>query len=156
MPTDPNRPEPTFSIRDLCIAFGLTPRTLRFYENQGLLSPARDGLNRVYYRRDRARLILILRGKRLGLSLTDIRELLDSYQPPDGGPDQHALSLSKFRRRITELQAERQAIDDALAELHIVCAQIEGHLATTRPDLLAGMAASPVPALDGSPGLAAK
>ncbi len=85
---DLRRPERTYTIRQLCIEFKVTPRALRFYEDKGLLSPAREGLNRVYNYRDRARLTLILRGKRVGLSLSEIREILDLYKLGDDGAAQ--------------------------------------------------------------------
>jgi len=94
---DLRRPERTYTIRQLCIEFKVTPRALRFYEDKGLLSPAREGLNRVYNYRDRARLTLILQGKRVGLSLSDIREILELYSPDDGNAAQSAKSLRKFR-----------------------------------------------------------
>ena len=76
MPHDLRRPARTYTIRQLCLEFKCTPRALRFYEDKGLLTPARDGMNRVYSYRDRARLQLILRGKRVGLSLSEIGEIL--------------------------------------------------------------------------------
>ncbi|RYF99061.1 MAG: MerR family DNA-binding transcriptional regulator, partial [Caulobacteraceae bacterium] len=75
--------ERTYSIRQLCQEFDVTPRSLRFYEDKGLLFPAREGLNRVYSHRDRARLILILRGKLVGFSLNEIGEMLDLYDEDD-------------------------------------------------------------------------
>ena len=83
MPMELRRPERTFTIRQLCLEFKATPRALRFYEDKGLLSPARQGFNRVYSYKDRARLQLILRGKRVGLSLAEIREILDAYHKGD-------------------------------------------------------------------------
>ncbi|HXQ47978.1 MAG TPA: MerR family DNA-binding transcriptional regulator [Caulobacteraceae bacterium] len=133
---DLRRPERTYTIRQLCIEFKVTPRALRFYEDKGLLSPAREGLNRVYNYRDRARLTLILRGKRVGLSLSEIREILDLYSVEDGGAVQNAKSLRKFRERIVALEAQRVDIDHALETLHDACAQLETMLAKTRPDLL--------------------
>ena len=88
------RPERTFTIRQLCVELKVTPRALRFYEDKGLVSPARDGMNRVYDYRDRARLQLILRGKRVGFSLSDIREILD-----------------ELRRRAGEMQRPREELD---------------------------------------------
>src|SRR4051812_46554183 len=85
MPTDLRRPHRTFTIRQLCLEFKCTPRALRFYEDKGLLAPARDGLNRVYSYKDRARLQLILQGKRVGLALAEIGEILDLYEVDDGG-----------------------------------------------------------------------
>jgi DNA-binding transcriptional MerR regulator len=133
---DLRRPERTYTIRQLCIEFKVTPRALRFYEDKGLLSPAREGLNRVYNYRDRARLTLILRGKRVGLSLSEIREILDLYSVEDGGAVQNAKSLRKFRERIVALEAQRVDIDHALETLHDACTQLETMLAKTRPDLL--------------------
>lgn len=136
MPTNLRRLERTFTIRQLCIEFKVTPRALRFYEDKGLLSPARDGLNRVYNHRDRARLTLILRGKRVGLSLSEIREILDLYKVEDGGATQSAKSLRKFKERIVAFEAQREDIDHALAELRGACERLEAQLANARPDLL--------------------
>jgi DNA-binding transcriptional MerR regulator len=133
---DLRRPERTYTIRQLCIEFKVTPRALRFYEDKGLLSPAREGLNRVYNYRDRARLTLILQGKRVGLSLSDIREILELYSPDDGGAAQAAKSLRKFRDQIVALEAKREDIDHALESLREGCAAMEARLANTRPDLL--------------------
>src|SRR6202035_5651998 len=137
MPTELRRPERTFTIRQLCLEFKCTPRALRFYEDKGLLAPARQGLNRVYSYKDRARLQLILRGKRVGLSLAEIREILQLYGKEDGGAAQNAKALRKFRERITAFEQQREDIDHAIAELREACARIEGQLGRDRPDLLA-------------------
>jgi len=136
MPLDLRRPERTFTIRQLCIEFKVTPRALRFYEDKGLLSPAREGMNRVYNHRDRARLILILRGKRVGLSLSEIREILDLYRLDDGGATQMAKSLKKFRERIAAFEAQREDVDLAIKLLRDGCTHFEEQLARVRPDLL--------------------
>ena len=136
MHADLRRPHRTCTIRQLCIEFKCTPRALRFYEDKGLLSPARDGMNRVYSYKDRARLQLILRGKRVGLALAEIREILDLYELDDGGAMQNAKSLVKFRERIVALEAQRADIDHAIEELRRGCDALERHLAQTRPDLL--------------------
>lgn len=136
MSTDLRRPSRTYTIRQLCQEFGCTPRALRFYEDKGLLAPARQGLNRVYSQKDRARLALILRGKRLGLSLADLRELLDLYELGDGGVEQNARSLRKFREKLVELEKQRSELDEAIAELREGIAGLELRLAETRPDLL--------------------
>ena len=136
MPSDLRRLERTYTIRQLCIEFQVTARALRFYEDKGLLSPKRDGMNRVYGYRDRARLTLILRGKRVGLSLSEIREILDLYKAEDGGAAQNARSLKKFRERIVAFEAQREDIDHAIAELRTACDRLEEFLAKTRPDLL--------------------
>ncbi len=129
-------PERTYTIRQLCQEFGATARALRFYEDRGLLSPARDGLNRIYHARDRARLALIMQGKRLGFSLADLRELLDLYDEHDGGAAQMAASLPKFRERIDALHLQREDIDRALETLEAGVARLEAKLADIRPDLL--------------------
>ena len=136
MSTDLRRPSRTYTIRQLCQEFGCTPRALRFYEDKGLLAPARQGLNRVYSHKDRARLALILRGKRLGLSLIDMRELLDLYEVGDGGVEQNARSLRKFRDKLVELEKQRADLDEAIAELREGIAGLEQRLADKRPDLL--------------------
>ena len=136
MPSDLRRLERTYTIRQLCVEFKVTARALRFYEDKGLLSPKRDGMNRVYGYRDRARLTLILRGKRVGLSLSEIREILDLYKPEDGGATQNARSLRKFRERIVAFEAQREDIDHAIDELRTACDRLEEMLARTRPDLL--------------------
>src|SRR4051794_39760404 len=136
MPMELRRPERTFTIRQLCLEFMATPRALRFYEDKGLLSPARQGLNRVYSYKDRARLQLILRGKRVGLSLAEIREILDLYDKQDGGAAQNAKALRKFRERIVALEQQREDIDHAIQILHESCQRLEESLAQSRPDLL--------------------
>jgi len=134
--TDLRRPERTFAIRQLCQEFKVTPRALRFYEDKGLLSPARDGMNRVYNHRDRVRLQLILRGKRVGFSLNEIREILELYDHQDGGAVQSARSLKKFRERIVALKAQRDDIDGAIEALEEGCVRLESQLRDIRPDLL--------------------
>jgi DNA-binding transcriptional MerR regulator len=109
---------------------------LRFYEDKGLLAPARQGLNRVYSYKDRARLTLILRGKRVGLALAEIREILELYDKGDGGAAQNAKALRKFRERILAFEQKRDDIDHALEELRDACARMEQMLANSRPDLL--------------------
>ncbi len=136
MPSDLRRLERTFAIRQLCQEFKVTPRALRFYEDKGLLSPARDGMNRVYNHRDRVRLQLILQGKRVGFSLNEIREILELYDQKDGGAAQMARSLKKFRERIVALKAQREDIDGALKALEDGCVRLETRLKDVRPDLL--------------------
>ncbi len=119
----------TYTITELSEEFGITPRTIRFYEDKELIQPRRNGMNRVYSRRDRARLLLILRGKRLGFSLADIREMLDLYDIGDGQVEQLRTMLRKSRERIVSLEAQRRDIDDAIAELTTGCGQIEAVLA---------------------------
>ena len=136
MLADLRRPHRTFTIRQLCLEFKCTPRALRFYEDKGLLAPARDGLNRVYSYKDRARLVLILQGKRVGLALAEIGEILDLYEVDDGGAQQAAKSLRKFQERIVALENQKIDIDGAIKELKAGCEAMEQRLAKTRPDLL--------------------
>lgn len=136
MPHDLRRPARTYTIRQLCLEFKCTPRALRFYEDKGLLTPARDGMNRVYSYRDRARLQLILRGKRVGLSLSEIGEILDLYEVDESGAQQAAKSLKKFQERIVALEQQKKDIDDAIAQLQSGVAAMEKRLSDTRPDLL--------------------
>ena len=136
MASELRRPERTFTIRQLCLEFKCTPRALRFYEDKGLLAPARQGLNRVYSYKDRARLQLILRGKRVDLSLAEIREILQLYDKGDGGAAQNAKALRKFRERLVALEQKREDIDHAIVELTDACARLEEMLAASRPDLL--------------------
>lgn len=134
--TPSRRLERSYTIRQLCREFGATPRALRFYEDKGLLSPARQGVNRIYSARDRARLLLILRGKRVGFSLAEISDMLDLYDRADGGVAQMATSLDKFRERVAALKAQRDDIDGAIETLEEGCLWLETRLAEVRPDLL--------------------
>lgn len=129
-------PERTFTIRQLCNEFGVTARALRFYEDKGLLSPERNGLNRVYSVRDRARLLLIVRGKKVGFSLSEIGEMLDLYDEDEMHAAQMATSLAKFRQRIKALEAQRVEIQLAIDGLRTACSGMEARLAQVRPDLL--------------------
>jgi DNA-binding transcriptional MerR regulator len=145
MPSELRRPERTFTIRQLCLEFKCTPRALRFYEDKGLLSPARQGLNRVYSYKDRARLQLILRGKRVGLSLAEIREILQLYGKGDNGASQNAKALRRFRERIVAFEQQRADIDEHLSELRAACARLEAILETSAPELLAEAPEPPPP-----------
>jgi len=107
----------TFTISELAREYGVTPRALRFYEDKDMLHPARDGMTRVYSNRDRARLTIIVRLKRLGLPLADIREILDLYVLDDSERAQKYMMLDKFRKQVKELEVQREDIDTALTEL---------------------------------------
>lgn len=106
-----------FSISDLCAEFGVTPRALRFYEDEGLISPERRGLQRIYSHRDRARLAWILRGKRVGFSLSEIREMIDLYDVGEGRRLQRAVTIERCRNRIDLLRSQKRDIDAAIDEL---------------------------------------
>ena len=107
-----------FTIGELASAFALSPRAIRFYEDQGLLAPERAGTQRIYTKRDRARLQLILRGKRLGLSLLEIRSLLDMYETP-------ADTVPQLTRFLEVLDARRDSLQHQLADLTQLLADID-------------------------------
>jgi DNA-binding transcriptional MerR regulator len=107
-PSDRDR---TYSISELCREFGITPRTLRFYEQKGLLAPDRRGWTRLFSYRDRARLKLILRGKRVGFSLDEMKEILDLYKLRDGQLTQLRVASVKLRDRLQALTKQRADID---------------------------------------------
>ena len=127
-PPDQDGEERTFTISELADAFRVTPRTIRFYEDQGLLSPRRDGLNRVYSHRDRARLTLICRGKRLGFSLAEIKDFLDLYDVDDQHIEQMRFVLAHGRERIASLEVQLRDVQQTLSELRALERQIIDHL----------------------------
>jgi DNA-binding transcriptional MerR regulator len=118
-----------FSIRDLTKEFAVSARTLRFYEEKGLLAPRRRGEQRVYSRRDRARLRYVLMGKRVGFSLEEVREMLDLYDLGDGRRTQLQVALAKFQERTARLEEQRAEIDRAIAELARASLAIQAMLA---------------------------
>jgi DNA-binding transcriptional MerR regulator len=114
-----------FTIRQLTKEFGVTARALRFYEEEGLISPSRRGQTRLYGPRDRARIVLILRGRRVGFSLAELRELLDLYEEPGGGQLQMVEARRKFEERIAILERQKLDIDESLSELRRGISQID-------------------------------
>lgn len=133
-PMEAVREDETFTITDLAAEFGVTPRAIRFYEDQGLIEPARQGQNRVYSRRDRARLAWILRGKNVGFSLAEIKEILDLYDADDGRVRQRERTLELCRRQIGLLTSQRNDIDATIAELQEFVAVVEGLLPPSNAD----------------------
>ena len=107
----------TFAISDLAREFGITPRTIRFWEDQGILAPQREGNKRVFARRDRARLKMALRGKRLGLSLAEIKDLIGMYSSTEDETPQLLECLRVMEKRRTALQQQREDIETMLAEI---------------------------------------
>jgi len=112
-----HREPPTWTIAQVADEFGVTHRTVRHYEDLGLISPERRGTARVYHRRDRTRLGLILRGKRLGFPLEQIRTIIDLYDAPRGKRSQLEYVLAQIDDRRADLEQRRRDLDDALAEL---------------------------------------
>jgi DNA-binding transcriptional MerR regulator len=127
----------TMTIREMCDAFDVTPRTLRFYEQKELLFPIRQGTRRLFTRRDRARLKLILRGKRFGVSLEDIRQLLDLYDRDGGQAAQLTRSYEIAQARLEDMERQRRELDETIAELKAQMAWGEEVLATFRRDVAA-------------------
>ena len=115
MPT--NSLSDTLTIRQMCEVFGVTPRTLRFYESKELLFPIRQGTMRQFTKGDRVRLKLILRGKRFGFSLEDIRQLLDMYSRNGSNQPQMMRSFELGQQRLAQMEGQRAELDIAIAEL---------------------------------------
>jgi DNA-binding transcriptional MerR regulator len=109
--------EKFYSVTELARELEVSTRTLRFYEDRGLITPQRAGNARIYSRRDRARMILILRGKRVGFTLREIKEFLDLYDFDGGHSEQLRVLAVAVEERIAHLQSQRQALDETLAEL---------------------------------------
>lgn len=125
--------ERLYTVTELARDLGVTARAIRFYEDKGLIAPQRAGTTRVYSQRDRARMILILRGKRLGFSLSGIKEYLDLY---DADVSQHAqvrLLIAAVAKRRAQLVGQREAIDEALGELDEILAQCDAALKLPAP-----------------------
>lgn len=109
--------EETLSIRQMCDKYDVTPRTLRFYEAKELLFPIREGQKRLFTKRDRARLKLILRGKRFGFSLEEIRQLLDLYHLEGGQEAQLEQTYTLAQKHLTDMEAQKAELEDAIREM---------------------------------------
>ena len=120
-----------YSISDLAAEFGITTRTIRFYESRGLIAPERIGTTRRYSRRDRARLMLILRGRNLGFTVEDVGEYLALYDADPGQVAQTKLLLDKVKAAMSDLEKKRADIDAALADLADIAARCQDHLKGT-------------------------
>ena len=121
-------PVETLSIREMCDAFDVTARTLRFYEAKELLFPIRQGTRRLFTKRDRARLQLILRGKRFGFSLEDIRQLLDLYEPEGSNQAQQSRTYDLARERLAQMEAQHAELGQAIADLKAQMGEIANNL----------------------------
>jgi DNA-binding transcriptional MerR regulator len=132
--------ERTWTISELAAEFGVTLRTIRFYEDSGLLAPGRVGLQRVFSARERVRLALILRGRRLGMSLDQIRTIIDMYDAEPGEEGQLRYLLEQIAGRRVELEQRRRDLEDTLAELDDVELRARADLArlTARPPVALG------------------
>lgn len=122
------------TIRQMCDAFDVTPRTLRFYEARELIFPERRGQHRLYDRRDRARLTLILRGKRFGFSLEEIRQLLELYEPGGTNRTQIAATIEVGRQRLADMERQYAELDEAIAELKTQLLDANNRLASLSGD----------------------
>lgn len=119
----------TFSIGQLSKEFGVTARAIRFYEDKGLISPSRQGQTRIYSRRERIRLHIILRAKRLGFALGDIGELLDLYEADGGLIEQGRLVLLRIHQRIEELERQRDDIESTVSEMKQISRNLSQQMA---------------------------
>ncbi len=120
-------------IGEMASEFGVTLRTLRFYEDRGLLAPVRDGNSRLYTRRDRARLRLILLGRKVGFSLREVKQMLDLYDPQGTNIRQMRVALEKSEKQLTRLRQQRTALDEAISELSGMTDSIRAELAARSP-----------------------
>lgn len=130
------------TIRQMCESFGVTPRTLRFYEARELLSPLRRGQHRLYDRRDRGRLKLILMGKRFGFSLEEIRQLLELYVPGQGNHTQIAAAIRTARHHLATMRSRHDDLTITIAELEERIEEAETQLQRAAPSS-AALAAEP-------------
>lgn len=115
----------TYTITELANEFGLTHRALRFYEEKGLIEPERRGQTRIYSHRDRARIRLIVNGRDVGLTLYEIRQILDAYNKDDL-TEQNRLAAKFFRKRLDAVKEQRRRVDDQIVRLEEACERFDG------------------------------
>lgn len=115
-------------IGDMARLFGVTLRALRFYEDKGLLRPVRQGTTRLYTRSDKTRLKLILLGRKVGFSLREVKQMLDLYDPGGANTKQFRVALDKSERQLGRLERQRQAVDEAIADLQGLISDLRGQL----------------------------
>jgi DNA-binding transcriptional MerR regulator len=124
-------------IGEMAKTYGVTLRTLRFYEDKGLISPLRDGSTRLYSRRDKARLKLILLGRKVGFSLRDVKQIMDLYDPKGSNTKQLRLTIEKSEKQLGRLQKQRAAVDEAIRDLSETMATVRQMLAERMPSAAA-------------------
>ena len=128
----------TYSISDLANELDITTRAIRFYEEQGMLTPTRRGQERIYSPKDRVALKLILRGRRIGFILAEIQEMIDLYDRKDHNVHQMAVALPRHRAQVEALKRQREDLDEAIKVAEEACEAMEKRLSEHRPDLLPG------------------
>ena len=121
-------PDTVYTIGEMCADFEVTPRTLRFYEYKELLAPIREGQKRLFTNKDRARLKLILRGKRFGFSLAELKDLLDLYEVGDGQVTQVTETLKFADKHLAEMVAQRDELNEAISDLEVHMGQLRAML----------------------------
>ena len=119
-----------YRIGDMAREFDVTLRTLRFYEDKGLLSPKRDGSTRLYSRRDRTRLQLILLGRKVGFTLRDVKQMIDLYDPKGTNAKQLRVTLEKSEKQMNRLVKQREALEEAIGDLGQLIDNVRGRLST--------------------------
>ncbi len=120
-------PDGFLRIGDVARSFGVSLRTLRFYEDKGLVSPTREGTTRLYSERDISRLKLVMLGRKIGFSLRDVKQIMDLYDPDAGNLRQYRVLLDKSERQLTRLERQRAEIDESIGELRNLMGRVRGH-----------------------------
>lgn len=128
-----NAEEDYIRIGDMAKMFSVTLRTLRFYEDKGLINPKREGSARLYSRRDKARLKLILLGRKVGFSLRDVKQIMDLYDPKGSNTKQLRLTIEKSEKQLGRLQKQRAAVDEAIQDLSETMSTVRQMLADRMP-----------------------